>query len=195
MKGNTKKITIAVIAMLCVTVLVVGGYFFITNNAMNFGSGSNKSSSEIEKLMAKDLETQYPDTPDEVVKFYWRINKCMYNEKMDDSEFEALLKQLRLLYDEEFLNQEENSWKNMLSSFKEERDSYQDKKNRIVHYAINPKKRTEYNEKDKKEYAIVHSYVVTKQKAESKSTNEKFLCSKDDKGNWKIVGWELDSDD
>lgn len=195
MKGNTKKVMIAVIAMLCVAVLVIGGYFFITNNAMNFGSGSNKSSSEIDKLKEKDLETQYPDTPDELVKFYWRLNKCMYNEKMDDADFEALLKQLRLLYDEEFLNKEENSWKTMLSEFKSERDSYQKKKNKIVHYAINPKKRTEYSEKDDKEYAVVHSYVVTKQKADSKTTTEKFLCNKDNNGKWRILGWELDSDE
>lgn len=194
MKGNKKKITISIIVMLCVAVLVIGGYFFITNNAMNFGSGSNKSSSELEKLKEKDLETQYPDSPDEVVKFYWRLNKCMYNEKMDDADFEALLKQVRLLYDEEFLNEEENSYKTMLSNFKSERDSYQKKKNKIVHYAINPTKKTEYSEKDKKEYAIVHSYVTTKQKSETTNTNEKFLCKKDDSGNWKIVGWELDSD-
>ena len=55
---------------------------------------------EVGKLLAKDLDLEYPGTPTEVVKLFWRINKCLYNTNMKEKDQKALFQQLRRLYDD-----------------------------------------------------------------------------------------------
>ena len=54
---------------------------------------------EVGKLLAKDLDLEYPGTPNgEVVKLFWRINKCLYDTNMKEKDQKALFQQLRRLY-------------------------------------------------------------------------------------------------
>ena len=125
MDKMTKKIVRAFILMVIAAALVLVGFYMLTNRKISTTEKTvTQSSSEIEKLKAKDLELSYPGTPSEVVKLYWRLNKCMYNTSMSDKDFEALLQQLRLLYDEELLATEGNSWENMLENFKKDKKNF-----------------------------------------------------------------------
>ena len=105
MDKNKKKITSAFFIMLIIVVLAVTGYYVINKKITQDAADEVKlPNTEYGKLLAKDLDTAYPKTPTEVVKLYWRFNQCMYNEDdLSNSEFEGLLKQLRRLYDDEFL--------------------------------------------------------------------------------------------
>ena len=47
----------------------------------------------------------------------------MYNDGVSDGDFEKLLKQLRLLYDDELLAEKENSFEAMLKNFKKDRET------------------------------------------------------------------------
>ena len=40
-----------------------------------------------EKLVAKDTDARYPETPKEVIKLFGRINQCIYNKKLSDGEY------------------------------------------------------------------------------------------------------------
>ena len=117
MKKTTKKITGVLVLMVCVAAIVIAGFYFISKQDKEKAEDPLQPTTEVEKLLKKDLESNYPETPAEVVKMYWRFNKCMYNTSLEDKDFEGLLKQLRLMYDEEFLAAEDNSWDNMLKNF------------------------------------------------------------------------------
>ena len=85
--------------MLFLAAGAVAVYYYISSTDGDNANEKTEPGTEVEKLLAKDLDTKYPETPVEVLKLYWRFNKCMYNDKMSDSEFEGLLKQLRKLYE------------------------------------------------------------------------------------------------
>ncbi len=196
MDKQKKKIIVAVAVMACVAAIAIGGYYFLSKRLKNAGAEGSKPETEVEKLLEKDLETKYPETPAEVVKLYWRFNKCMYNEKMSDEDFEGLLKQLRLLYSDEFLTEEENSWDNMLENFRKDRDDYQSSGKIIAMYSVEANSATNYGEIDDDEYATIMTNTMLKQKSERTKVYEKFMCRREEDDNWKIVGWEqIDSKD
>lgn len=137
MDKNRKKVMSAFMIMLVIAAFAVAGYYIInkkiTQEAQNEVSIPD---TETGKLLAKDLEVAYPKTPTEVVKLYWRLNQCMYNENMSDKDFEGLLKQLRKLYDKELLDKKENSWDSMLSNFKADKKKYSSNKQKISLYMV-----------------------------------------------------------
>ena len=99
MDKNRKKLMSAFMIMLVIAALAVAGYYIINKQITQKAQDEvNLPDTEVGKLLAKDLDVAYPETPTEVVKLYWRLNQCMYNESMDDKEFEGLLKQLRKLF-------------------------------------------------------------------------------------------------
>lgn len=108
MDKNRKKLMSAFMIMLVIAALAVAGYYIINKQITQKAQDEvNLPDTEVGKLLAKDLDVAYPETPTEVVKLYWRLNQCMYNGSMDDKEFEGLLKQLRKLYDQELLDKKE----------------------------------------------------------------------------------------
>ena len=62
---------------------------------------------ETEKLLAKDMEMGYPETPAELMKLWCRFNQCIYNTRLDDEQLKTLSKQIRVMYSAELL--EKNS--------------------------------------------------------------------------------------
>lgn len=196
MGKNKKKIIAAFVAMFCVAAAAVGIFYFVINRTDDTDNARGDSASEVVKLIDKDLDTKYPGTPTEVVKLYWRINKCIYNNSLEDEEFESLLKQLRKLYDEEFLAKDENQWDTMLKNFKADVENYRDNSRIISIYTVDSSSSAEYGEVEGKECATLISSVMIKEKSKRMKTFEKFMCRKNDDGKWKILGWEqADSED
>ena len=96
-----RKIMIGVIAV-AVIGLVVGGYY-MSRSRNNASEDGNVTLTEVQKVITKDLEDNYPATPREVVKLYNRILQCFYNESYTDEELQQLGDQARMLFDEELL--------------------------------------------------------------------------------------------
>ena len=193
-KKTTKKITGVLILMVCVAAIVIAGFYFISKQDKDKAEDPLQPTTEVDKLLKKDLESNYPETPAEVVKLYWRFNKCMYNTSLEDKDFEGLLKQLRIMYDEEFLAAEDNSWDNMLKNFKKDKEVYESDKKTISNYNVEPNSEVKYGEVDGKECATVISSTLLKKKSEREMVYEKFMCRKDSKGDWKILGWSITKD-
>lgn len=194
MNKTTQKVLYAFVGMLFAAALIVVVYYLLSEGKINLSKQTEPSSKEVEKLLEKDLENGYPETPAELVKLYWRYNKCIYNNSVDDKEFEALLDQLRKLYDKEFLALDENSRENMLKNLKKDQSEYAKANRTISNYIVQQNSTVKYGKVDGKDCASVISVAMTKQKSERKQTYEKFLCRRDEDGNWKIMGWEQTSD-
>lgn len=196
MDKMTKKIIGAFVAIIVVAAAVTGVYYLMNKQAEKEAQEEGKiPSSEAGKLLAKDLELKYPETPTEVLKLYWRLNRCMYNESEDvsDSEFEGLLKQLRMLYDDELLAEENNSYETMLKNFKADRE----KAERSISSAciVQANDTIQVVELDGKECATVITFCLIKENGDMTQTYEKFMCRRDSEKKWKIVGWQLTTAD
>ena len=144
--------------------------------------------------MSKDLDNGYPETPTEVLKLYWRYNKCLYNTTLTDKEYNKLLKQLRKLYDAELLDVKDNAWEKMYKRLAKEQKSYKKKEQTISTYVVQPAGSIEYTTINKRECATVITGTLTKAKQKRMQIYEKFLCRKDAKGKWRILGWEQTTD-
>lgn len=183
-----KKVIIAFLVMLVLSVVVIVGFYEINHNGEK--PKAVTETSEIGKLMNKDLEAEYPATPREVVKFYNRINSVMYNEEVSEENFETLLNQMRFLFDEELLA--ENPYEDHLKAFKKERESYKEEKKSIVSYNIPENSSVKYYTSGGKEMAsLIVGYMLKDRKDYSKM-NEEFILRQDEDENWKIVGWQID---
>lgn len=190
MDKNRKKVMNAFMIMLVIAVLAVVGYYIINKQIVHKAQNEvNLPNTEVGKLLAKDLDVTYPKTPTEVVKLYWRLNQCMYNDKMSDDDFKGLLKQLRKLYDQEFLDKSENSWEKMLSNFKADKEAYEDNKQMISSYIVQDNSSVEYGKQNGKDCAVLFTDTLVKKGSERVKLYEKFMCRRDDSQEWKILGW------
>jgi len=188
----TKRIIGAFVAIIFVAAVVLAVYFAMNRQVQKDTEESVLPTTEVGKILAKDLELKYPETPTEVLKLYWRINLCMYNDGVSDGDFEKLLKQLRMLYDDEFLAEKNNSYDKMLENFKKDRENYQDKSQRISDaYNVQNNKTVSVKKLDGRDCATVITSILVKARGEkSTKTFEKFMCRKDAEGKWKILGWQ-----
>lgn len=191
MSRINKRIVVACVIILLAASAVLGGYFVIQRQAQQRVQEDSLPDTEVGRLLAKDLNSKYPATPTEVVKLYWRINKCIYNEGMNDKEFGQLLEQLRMLYDEEFLNTEGNSFEEMSESLKSDKEQRRKNKETLSSYVVQKNGDITQAEIDGKLCATVASSVLIKpKKGKSTKTYEQFMLRKNEGNCWKILGWK-----
>lgn len=171
------------------SVMLIFAAFIFGACSMLKQSGSGTKSEEGQFLKERDLENAYPETPTELVKLYWRFNKYMYNKKISDEDLTALMKQLRKLYDDDFLAEKKNSESNMIANFKKDKENREDET--IVSAVVEKydSVKTKKN-KDKKKYATVTVAVHTKKNGKSSVFFESFMCRTDKEKHWKILGWK-----
>lgn len=187
MTKSTKKIVITVVVMAVIAVAVIFGYFQMTQS---LSEEETSAKTEVEKLLKKDMENNYPGTPREVLKLYGRITKCMYNDDLNQAQVEGLLEQARKLYDDELLAV--NSWDTHLEALLNDIVDYKDNDRVIMSYTAQKSSQVKTYKKDGQEYAVSYMLFITSDKENSYAESyEKFMLRKDASGKWKIVGWEL----
>lgn len=177
-------------AIAVVAVIVIVVFFQITKKESSTSEQVQLPKTEVGKILAKDLDEKYPKTATEVVKMYWRINKCMYNTKLSDEDTEKLLTQIRKLYDEELLAKEENSLEQMLENFKKDKEKRLDEDMEISITVVQKNKTLKVAEVDGKKYTSVVTSTLMEEDGDKQKLYESFMCRKDSEGNWKIVGWK-----
>lgn len=188
MTKSTKKIIITLVVMAVIAGAVFLGYYYTTGKTEEGEQTTAKT--EVEKILRKDLENDYPGTPREVMKLYGRITKCIYNSDLSTSQMEGLLEQARKLYDDELLalNPLDAHRDALLADIEEYRDS----ERTIMSYTAQKSSQAKTYKKDGQEYAVTYLLFITTDKNTPYAEScEKFLLRKDSKDNWKIVGWEL----
>ena len=95
------------ILILLFAAMAFAGIFFRLNNKQQGGSEEEEvvEATPIEIALERNLTTNYPGTPKEVVKYFSEITQCYYNETFDDDEqLEALARQMLKLYDDELVS-------------------------------------------------------------------------------------------
>ena len=142
---------------------------------------------ELSRVLNKELSSNYPATPREVVKYYCKIIKCFFNENLTEEQFLMLIDKERELFDDELLKQ--NEYGSFVQNRRDEVANFKKDKKSIINYVVDDSEnvKTWYN--DDKECAsllvrinISGSELIIK--------DEQFLFRRDKNNNWKILGWK-----
>ena len=185
-KGNgIVKTTIVFVAL---AAMIVGFYYYLSQkNAKE--SEDDVTITKSQQVLMRNLETSYPPSPKEVVKYYCDITQCFYNETHSEEEVEALAAQIRKLYDEELVeNQTEEEY---LQQVKLEVLSMASNGITISSYGLPSSTDVKYFSNDGYEWARLYCTLNMRQETKMLNSVEQFLLRKDADGRWKIYGWEL----
>lgn len=184
MKQNRKSRR-GIFLFLIVTLLVVIGVLVVYYQQMKkqqMQETVQTPTTETEKLIAKDLEMGYPETPKEVMKLFGRYNQCIYNKTLSEEEFSALVGQLRELYCEEL--KDLNTQEKMEADISAEKQLYS-KNRKIINYTIDEEQN--YQQKEVEGTDMVYlkfSYFIRTDDNYSTVNWYAILMQEDDK--WKI---------
>lgn len=186
-----RKILRAIAAALAVVLIVGSYYYFTVHKSVN--AGDNVELTEVQKVITKDLEENYPATPREVVKYYNRIQECFYNEVYTDEELYDLGDQARMLLDEELLaNNPRDAY---FDALKDDIAEFEAKDKTIVSSDVCDSNDVHFQKVDGEECAYVTaSYFIDEAKSYSR-TYQMYVLRKDENGNWKIlVFYQIEGD-
>ena len=180
-----KKAKFIIIGLVCICLICFGFYSFTKDRET-----LEKDLTEVEKLIVKDLDKNYPKTPREVVKFYMKINRCFYGEKLSDEQVNELVDQTLLLLDEDLRG--ENPRDTFYDSIVSEMEDAQSNNLTIVSVDVCDTNEVKYID-DKKGDGTVDKLAYVKADYFINSDGafvysyQEFVLRQDDDGRWKII--------
>ena len=143
----------------------------------------------IQQVLSRNLETNYPQTPKEVIKYYSEITKCFYNENHTEEELYNLAMKAMEMYDHELAaNQTEEVY---LKDLKSEIKTFKEKKFHISSYATSSSTDVYYYTHGGSEFARLYCTYNVRTGTVMTAIEEIFLLRMDLNGHWKIYGWDL----
>lgn len=190
-RGNNGIKNIVVFGLLIC--LVVGYYYYLSNRNVPQPEESVSESevlTEVQKVLLRDLETNYPPTPREVVKYFSELTQCFYNEELSEEDIYNLGIKARALYDAELVaNQTEEDY---IASLKYDIEEFKSKQRTISSYTPSSSLDVETFELDGYEWARLYCIYGVKQGELLYNSNTVFLLRKDENSHYKIYGWQLE---
>lgn len=181
-----KKMKPVVITLILIA--LIGGYFFYLSNKQQKEEPTVVT--QVQNVLLRNLENNYPPTPKEVVKYYSEITKCLYNESYSEEQFEQMADKMLALYDDELLSN--NPRETYLKSLKNDVDIFAQNKYTIASFSPSNSTDVETAIIDGREYAKLYCTYTIKTDANYSSSREIFELRKDSQGHWKILGFKID---
>jgi Na+-transporting NADH:ubiquinone oxidoreductase subunit NqrC len=184
-----KYLKVVILVVICAA-LLLGYYYYLSNHTGRSKKTQEESQlTEVEDLLTTDLESDYPPTPREVVKYYNRIIKCYYGEEYTEEQLEQLVAQQRMLLDEELL--EQNPEDVFLETVKADIEEYRLNERKISDYTVSSSNDITYKEVEGRQCAYVTtSYFMQEGNSYQKSYQE-YVLRQDEEGQWKITAFQL----
>lgn len=181
-----KNVKYVVIGIACICLICVGFYFFSKDNET-----TEQDLTEVEKLIVRDLEENYPKTPREVVKFYNKIVSCYYGEELTDEELGKLVDQMMFLLDEDLLlvNPRDEYYASVVADI----EQFENANKRVVSTDICDSNEVKYIDDVKEgssevdELAYVNTSYFINTDGDFAYSYQQFVLRKDDDGKWKIL--------
>lgn len=173
------------LAMCCVLL----AYYMINARIENSKPEGYVEMTKVQEVLSRNLETNYPQTPKEVIKYYSEIMKCFYNEKCTEEEtYELAVKTLQL-YDHELAEINEEDM--YLERLKSEIKSFKEKEFKISSYSMSSSTDVYDFKEDGYDFARLYCTYNVRTGTVMQSIEEIYLLRKDLEGHWKIYGWDL----
>ncbi len=184
---GTKGLIIAIVLIL----VVVGYYYYLSHREVD--KKEEVTISEAQELLLRDLDRNYPPTPKEVVKYFFDITTCLYNEELSEADVEALALKIQELYDEDLVIH--NPKEEYFTELKSEIAAFQTSNSQILNYSTSSSVDVYYFEEDEGSFARLYGTYYLQVQKSLKNLEEVFILRKDDDGHWKIYGWQPVSDE
>lgn len=183
MSKTTKIVTIV---LLVVITGVVGVYAYLSSRAKEERQPETLTAAG--RVLSRDLSTNYPATPKEVIKYYVELEKCFYAEDTTDEELEALGLKARELYDEELLGI--NELPDYLIDLKADVDRFKGMGRKIVSVAVASAINVDTFQEDGYEFARLNCSYNIIDEGITKQVDVVYLLRRDENRLWKIYGWD-----
>lgn len=184
--GKAKTIIIVIILA-----ALIGGYYFYLSNKEK--AQKETVVSTVQDILLRNLETNYPPTPKEVVKYFSDISKCVYNESYTDEELQKLADKLLALYDDELV--ENNPREQYVKDLAKDVEDMRKNGYSIVTYTPSASTDVQYDTIDGRECAKLYCTYSIKTGANYVSSRQVFMLRRENAtGHWKILGFEIADD-
>ncbi len=177
------------IAVICMVSLVVGYYAYLSRRNDATSADDQVELSEVQAIISRDFNKDYPATPRAVVKWYNRIISAYYNEEFDQGQLEQMADKARMLMDDELLNY--NPKDTYVASLTLEIEDYHNRQRTIVSSTVSDSNEVQYKKVNGYECAFLSTYYFIREGSSYTRTYEDFCLRKDSDGNWKILTWRL----
>ncbi|MDO5294291.1 MAG: hypothetical protein Q4F05_16265 [bacterium] len=208
-----KKKIRAILIMSIFAGVVIGMYYMMSNSSKDRDS-IDIPQTKVEKLLAKDLEIDYPATVKTVMNLYSQYSKCFYDGDYTEEELPKLLDQYRQLLDDELLAN--NPLEEQINSLDQEIKAFGGKGKVIISYYWPSNKKTTAsasaettaeNEKEQKDEVTYYTkdgvnyasttiaYTIKQGTKTVTDSREKFVLRQGSDKKWKILGWVLVNDE
>lgn len=186
--GNAKTGKIKNIIIVVILVALIGGYYFYLSNRHKTEAETEVTA--VQNVLLRNLDTNYPPTPKEVIKYYSDITKCLHNETYTEDQLEQMADKLLALYDEELA--ENNPRDQYIKDLKKDVRDFTDSGYSIVNYNTSSSTDVEEYTLDGRKCAKLYCIYSVKTGADYKSSKQVFVLRKETgTGHWKILGFEL----
>lgn len=188
-KENEGNSVVRVIVVVCVLAVMLVGFYYYISHKTRTENDEDVAITKSQQVLMRNLETNYPPSPKEVVKYYCEITQCFYNETHTEEETEALAMQIRKLYDDELAaNQTEEEY---LEELKIEIISMLGNGMTVSSFGLPSSSEVIYYSEDGYDWARLYCSFNLRQETKMLNTVEQFLLRKNENGRWKIYGWQL----
>ena len=183
---NKKAKSVGTFAFFICLIVVVGMMMYYRYmNRQRTEQTEKLPSTEVEKVLAKDMDGGYPETPKEVVGLYSRMIQCLYKDGMSDEEFDKILEKVRLMYTSELFNN--NSFENQKQKLQEEIKSFESDNRSILSYTVESSA-GKYKTIKNRECTVVQVAFFLRKGNEYTKAYEEFMLTKEE-NKWKILGF------
>lgn len=173
----------AVLAVMVITVFAL--YYYLVNKVER--SAPEVETTAVQDVLLKNLETDYPPTVREVIKYYNEIMNCYYKENPTDAELEQLADKAMELYDAELVNFQSREM--YLEDLKTEIAAYAAADTVLSHVALSSSTAVDYYTYNGRDCAQIRCIYTMRQKTSLVTIKEVYVLRKEDGGRWKILGW------
>ena len=188
---NAKMLTMAV-AIAVVIVLSYGAYEK-KQSEKAVQSEEKTAISEIDNIIMKNLEEEYPASVREVVKYYYKVLQSMFNGEASEKQIVKLIDKERALFDDELLKK--NEYSKFVKGRNAEIKQYKRKKIKLLKFVIQDSDETKYWQNNKAEMASIKAHIYMTGTKNYTDIYQEYVFRKDDEGKWKILSWSNTSDD
>ena len=178
-----KVIGMGIAAVICAGIICCA--FYLTAQRSKEQAKKAETLTEVQKLITKNLDTKYPETPREVIKLYNRIITAYYAEEYTEEEFQKLAVQAQKLMDRELLAKNNNDV--YISNLSAEIKEYKQKQKKITQSSVCDSNSVKYMKDGDDEIAYVTSSYFVKEGNSYERTYQEYVLRQDANKDWKIL--------
>ena len=178
----------ATIIILILVFGLVGYYSYLTGKAKSDARDAEMTA--VEKVLSRDLASDYPPTPKEVMKYYNDIMMCYYSDDVTYDQIDELGIRARELFDPDL--QAINETGEYLVRLHQDINEYAESGRKISNPSVASSTNVDYYERDGYSFARLLCTYNINENGTNYTLKLVYLLRKDttDK-RWKIFGWDL----